>query len=1702
MKSTDRLKKIIRITLKTLLWIFGSLLFLLIAVYILIQVPAVQNVARKKVVSYLQGKIGTKVEINRLSLNLPKLLVLEDVYFEDQQRDTLLAGDTLKVDISLLKLLDNQLEINEIDLRGVTTNISRGADSVFNFDYIMNAFVGEQKKEPKPHDTTSTMKFSIDKINLDRIRARFKDAVTANDADVWVGHFDTRVKEFDLEKMKFSVPKIRLSGLNARIIQSKPLTEPEAATTDSLDAAQPVNMDLAMQSIVTDRVKLYYRNDVSGILADLSLGTLETEINKLDMKNQAVDLASVDLKNSKVLMQFAKKVQAKIAVTEAGQEVKAQSANWRVNAGKITLAHNDIRFDDFNLPVQKRGMDFGHLDIKGLDVGLTDLKYTLDSISGNLAQASFKEKSGFDLQQARTDFFYGPKRTTLQNLYLKTGNSVIQDRVHLTYPSLASLSTDPGKLYVEANINSSRLGFRDILLIMPAMATTPPFNQYPNAALNVNGRVTGLVSDLSIPNIEISGFANTRVAASARIKGLPDMNKAWFDLNIRQFSARTADLLALAPKGSVPANIRLPEAISARGTFRGGLTAFVTNLNLNSSFGSAAVKAGYDARLKGREKYTADLKVFNFDAGRLLKQNPVLGRITATANVKGTGIDPKKLSADFTAKVIKAEYKGYTYRNVDLSGSDRNGSIDAKASMNDTNLAFNLDAEADLSGKYPSVNLLLNLDSVNLKALNFSKDDLRFTGKLQAELPTADPDYLNGSVLLTDAIIARNGERYRLDSVSLVATASADSNTLNVRSEVMTADIHGKYKLTQLGYAFQDLIGKYYATGPLPARPANYTDQQMTFRARLINGPLIAQFAPGLKELSTITLDGSFNSATGQLVVNGTAPRILYGTNDVNNVQFNINTADNALNYSFGIGRISTPQLQLLNTQLSGKAQNNILSADLQVSNRQGQTHYRVAGDLKTQNSDFMFSLRPDGLVLNYTPWTVSAGNEIRFGQNGIQASNFILSNANQRLSINTTPPGLNNPLRVELSNFQIETLTSMVSKDSLLVGGTINGNLLASNLQTTPTFTADINVDRFSFRGDTVGNIALKVNNQQTNTFAVNASVTGNGNQLNLAGNYFTGNSTFDMNLDIANLNLKSIEGFTFGALSRSSGSINGKLAITGSAAAPKVLGALNFNKAAFTTTMLGSYFQVRDNQIDFTDDGIRFNDFTLVDSAGNTASVVGTIYTKTYTDYRFDLNVNADNFRGLNSTSKDNELFYGQLYFDTRLRIGGTMTAPAVDGTIRVNDKTKFSIVLPQPEPGVEEREGIVEFVDMDHPELDSVLNSRLDSLNQSALVGMDVNLNLEIDKNAEFNVIVDAGNGDFLRVRGEAQLNAGIDPSGKITMTGTYELEEGAYELSFNFLKRRFEIKQGSTITWTGEPMAANVDVTATYVANTSPLDLVDNVLGDASAAQRNTYKQKLPFNVDLTLRGELMKPEISFDIVLPERNYNVSSEMTSLVNDRLTQLRQEPNEMNKQVFALLLLNRFVGENPFASSAGGGGGAESIARQSVSKLLSEQLNSLAGDLFGGVELNFDLQSSEDYTTGTMANRTDLNVGLSKRLLNDRLKVNVGSNFELEGPKQPGARTSNFAGDVSLEYQLTSNGAYLLRAYQKNEYQVALQGQVVETGLGFVLTMDYNRFQEIFKRRTEEDKQRNKANKRARKLEKEKQKEQEEKEKNGQNQ
>jgi hypothetical protein len=881
---------------------------------------------------------------------------------------------------------------------------------------------------------------------------------------------------------------------------------------------------------------------------------------------------------------------------------------------------------------------------------------------------------------------------------------------------------------------------------------------------------------------------------------------------------------------------------------------------------------------------------------------------------------------------------------------------------------------------------------------------------------------------------------------------------------VVQANIEGRFRVADLGSIIQNNIQPYFSTTPAPA-VNTVQPYDISFTAKLVYDPILSVFVPGLKSAEDIHAEGRLATDEG-MKARVTAPYILFGTNEISNLNITVNTADSGLHVLGTVDRLKSGNaIDLYNTRLNATVLNNNIDFRMRIGDQSDKDRYRLAG-LFTQSNDgdMRLSLRPDSLLLNYDAWTITPGNSITITNTDVFANNFILQHNNQELALQSAGNGTAQPLNVSFTDYRLGTLAGFIQSDSTLVDGTLNGTIALLNLLQQPVFTSDLTIDNLSFKQDTIGNMALQVSSAGSR-YNTNLTIQGNGNDVALSGSFAPqGSNDIDLDLDLAirQLQLSTLQGAMSGFVTNASGALTGNVAINGSTSQPRIQGTINFDTTSISTTILGGPLTIDDEQLTVTENGFTFDKFAIRDSANNALTLDGNVTTSNFINYAFNLDVDSRNFRAVNSTKTDNKVFYGELVISTNLHIGGTELKPVIDGSVTVNEGTAFSIVIPQAEPGVVEREGVVEFVDFDVPGSDTLFRTAYDSLNTSDILGFDISANIVIQKEAAFNIIVDVANGDFLNIRGAGQLSAGIDPSGKISLTGSYEIEEGAYQFSFNFLQRKFTIEKGSKIVWMGEPTSAEVDVTAVYVVNTAPLDLVADQIGDPN--ERNFYLQKLPFQVLLKLGGELLKPDISFDILLPEdRNYNVGGDVVQTVNARLAGLRQEPAELNKQVFAVLLLNRFVGENPFESSAGGGFNAGSMARQSVSKLLTEQLNNLAGGLISGVDLNFDIASSDDYTTGNRRSRTDLNVGLSKRLLNDRLTVTVGSNFQLEGPQQSNQSSNNIAGNVSVNYQLSKDGRYMLRFYRQNEYEGTVDGYVIETGLGFIMTVDYNRFREI---------------------------------------
>ena len=1664
------IKKTIRIILKI---VVGLIIFFVLIVG-LILTPPVQQFIKGKAENYLQKKLQTKVTVGRIYIGLPKSVVLENIYLEDRSKDTLLYGGKINVDIALLKLLKSNIEVSDIELDNITAKVKRTLpDTTFNFQFIIDAF---SSKEPaKPKDTTaSSTNISLNKIELNKIRVLYNDAVTGADVELWLNHFDTKIDKFDLDKNDFDIPKINLDGLSGRVYQNKPLVKSEPTKKDIHDAQKPSAVFIALKNIDITKVNVDFRNDVSAFYSNINLVKLGVAVKKIDLQKKIIQLRELVLQHTTADIRLGKKEEAKVVAKEAKQEVVAQKeAGWDVSVGSISLDENNIRFDNDNNPRQKYGIDYGHIKADTLTLHVDGFVYNDDKIAGTITKGSFNEQSGFVLQQLQTEFLYGAKESHLKGLYLKTPGTELRREATIYYSSIDALAKDLKNLQVELNLQNSRVQVKDILTFVPDLRKQPAFAD-PSRTWFLNGTVRGKLSNLIVPKLQVSGLNETSIDVSGTIKGLPDAKNVVANLTINKISTGKKDLDLFLPKNTLPKNITLPDKIALQGKFSGGVSAVNADLLMTSNLGAAKVK-GYARNFSDKNKAVYDVVVEtrSLDIGTILQDKEMLGKFTLTASAKGTGYDPKTANAVVKGNLKSGVIKKYEYKNFNFNAAIADQLLKADASIHDQNIDVTLEGEGNFAANDPAAKFHIMVDSVKTAALHFTKDSIIYRGEITGDFPRVNVDSLEGEMSIAKSLLVMNGRRVQMDSIILASGKTDSGQFVTLRSDLADVQLRGKYYLSEVATVLQQAIQPYFAimhdTAVKKIRPYDFT---LTGIVR--NNKTLQAFEPNLTDLRDITLTSHFSEPEWR--VHMEAPSIIYSTDTIQNFVLKAGNIDSAALITIGVQKVMIGNSVSMNgITINSKLEDNKINARIGIKDQVGKQKYFLGLDFQQpQKDDYIFSLRKDSLLLNYAKWNTTDSNRISYGKTGINVKDFELSNGSQKLSIKSETDEKNAPILANFSNFRIATLTGFVQADSLLADGTLNGNVKANDVTGKMNFVSDLTITDFTMRKDTVGNIAIKVDNTTDNTLDADVAITGRGNDVSLNGQYYltpVNNNDFHFDLVMNKLQINTIEGATMGAISKSSGTLSGKFDVSGTASQPTIDGDLVFDKAAFNLTMLNNYFMIPQDTVTIDKEGIHLDTFTIEDSASNKFVMDGDAMTSNLRDYNFDMTIRSRNFRALNTTKKDNKLYYGQIYLTTNLNVKGTDRSPKVDGTLTIEDKTKLTVVLPQNEPGVEKRDGVVNFIDMDAPENDSLFMEKMDSINTSALRDFDVNVNIILKKDVELNLIIDEGNGDFISLKGEATLNGGIDKSGKITLTGAYELESGSYELTFNMIHRKFDIQKGSRLTWTGEPTSADVDITAVYVSRAAPIDLVQNQLQGLDASQTTVYRQKLPFRVVLNMKGELMKPSITFDIQLPENeNYGVNKDVITTVNNKLFILRQDPSEINKQVFALLLLNRFVQENPFESSSSGLT-AESFARQSVSKLITDQLNQFASDLINFVDINFDVQSQQDYATGTEQQKTDLNVNVSKRLLNDRLVVSVGSNFQLEGPQAATQNAASMLSNISAAYKLSKDGRYMVRVYQRSDYQGVLEGYVVETGVGFIIVLDYNTLKDIFRKKKQRE-------------------------------
>ena len=1647
--------------------IVGVLIVLFILLVLFVRSPWGQDIIVQRAVNYISGKTNTKVEIEKLFITFGGNIMMEGLYLEDKKGDTLVYSKSLEADVPILPIIrGNGIGVDYLDWEGVRANIIR-KDSLsgYNFQFLVDAFP-TTANTTTPDTTSAPLSIDLGEIYLKDFNVVFDDAVLGIDSRFVVGSLAIQMEKTDLEKMDFRASEGSISNARIKYIQSP--------VPPSNEEELPLPY-LAINALTLKNVFVDYQSYVDRIAADLEISNMFLELNKADLPNNVYDIGDFSLQNSIIAIHTETENNG---ITNKAEEIKedvkedSQKFEWP----DIKFAIADIDFEDNNISYfvgnnevktdifNPNAISLKNLSLKANDVFLKEKKAGLQ-----LEELTFKEGSGFNLKELALNLKATDNFLEVNNLNLVLNNNKLTGKLRLDYPTLADLIEAPDQSKIAVDIPSFQVDLKEIFKFQPELRKNEYLATLSKKHLSGNVDASGYLSSIQISNLNARWGNTTRISANGFIQNATKSENLKFD--IPSFSAQTkrSDLVQFINEEEL--GVKLPKEISLQGMVKGNLEDIYTNVKLNTSQGIAII----DGHFKNDSQivFDAEVEIKEYQLNELL-QNEQLGAISVSLNTQGSGSDINSLDATLEATVSSFQYNDYAIKDLEINGKIKNGRGEIVSDYKDENLNVDLKADVVLDSISPTASAHLNVVGANLQSLGLMGRDVRTAFKLDADFE-GQKDGFDVISTIGEGVIVYNDRSYLVGDVLATAHVRSDTTSIWLDNKMFHLTLESNTDPTTFSNSVQRHISSYFS------RDIDFADTlqnpvKLFIKGQIVETPVLSDvFLVNVRQLDTVKIDVAFNEAARKLKANITAPHINYSGNELDSLAFNMDTDKDKFIFDLGFKSIKGGPLEIPRTKIEGNQQNEELSLKFN-SVYEDSTLINIQSQITGTSERLRFHVLPEDLILNRNKWQTPEDNEIIFTENNLEFNNFRFSRDNTVVSLTHQLPNVSQKhAAISFENFKLSEILNYLNPSEKLAKGNLNGNLAIVEPFGNTGLLADLSVERLNLMDVDLGILTVDASLKGGNRYDFDLALKEGKVDLDLTGDYIATQTEARLNLDlkINDFKMSALNGFTLGEVKNGDGSFSGEFNVTGTIAAPKYEGSLNFKNADFTATKLNAPFTLQNEILRINNEGLFMDNFTVLDEDQNKLVLSGKIGTEKFLNPTFDLKLKAQNFKVLNAAKDDNDFVYGKASFDADATLTGDLQIPIVDAQITVNDETDITYILPSSAVAIEEREGVVIFVNRENP--DAILTKNTETT--ATVTGFDVNAFLKIGKSAKINIIIDQETGDNFEVYGEGEFNYNMNPNGRVTLSGVYEIEGGHYEMNlYNVVNRRFELVSGSRVTWSGDPFNAKLDVKAIYTVKASASPLMAPVTSGADPSIKNRFKQVLPFQVYLNIDGQLMQPIIGFDMDMPEDEQGA---IGGQVYGRIQQLNSQEDELNRQVFSLLVLGRFY---PEPGSDGSRGGFATVARDNLNDAISDQLNVFSDKLLGntGLELDFGLDSYTDYQSETAQQRTQLDIAAQKKLFNDRLIVRVGSEVDIQGSSATN-EPAPLIGNVTLEYLLTENGRYKLKGFRKNQFENIVDGQTIVSGIALIFTQEFNKFDELWQALLRSETKKEKAERKA---------------------
>lgn len=1348
------------------------------------------------------------------------------------------------------------------------------------------------------------------------------------------------------------------------------------------------------------------------------------------------------------------------------KEKKKGGKKMLILSHSLILDECDVRIRNDDAIV--RDADFLPNDIRIHDInGKIGMFSVLgDSISFKVSNLSATEESGIIMRSLSSSVLICPTEIAFKNFKLKTPRSQLSGYYSMRYRNWSSFSNFIDSVTIVADLDLSNIDMKDIAFFAGGLKGI-------DANFRFKGGVKGTISNLKGRDIALYFGSVTQLVGKVEMMGLPDINNTFifFDLNKLVTNYNDLNMIPLPPfskqkKLKVPVEISRMGVMKFSGNFTGFIKDFTAYGDLQTSIGSASVDMNLGQDKDKSFHYNGHLKVNNFHVGKLLNQEKLLGKVTMNGKVNGKNFDRKTASVNFDGNIQSIQFNNYDYRDVETSSYFKDQTFGGLVKINDPNINMLFNGNINLSDlNNPRFDFYSKMENVELAKLHFFKTDsaVRFKTEMKMNFEGKSIDQIVGSIRFFETEYRINGRCYDLDSLLITSQINSDSSkSIVIQSPFVDADFNGHFKFLPL---INELKKRVNDVVPSVALKINEKikpiDQNFDFNIQLKNtSQLTALLIPKLHIAFNSIVYGSYDSKRNDLKFNAKSGSVDYSGMKWRGISLMANNKGDNLLLQVDVDKFFVmDSIDIDNLKFAMDVTRDSVDLYTGFSNRTEKMNsaFLHAKTYLGEAPRYEFRLSDSYFYYEDSLWKINNNNEIIIDDGLLSFKNLELwsSSKNQPLIVlnGISKKGTDEAMSIDFNGFPMEVFNFFLKTSKVELDGYADGNIKFYRILESPYFTSNLTVSEFGVNKIPLGNLDLQsVFNTNDRSISINTALTIEGKKsISITNGKFypyQKNDQFNILAEINELDLPVFEQFVNPIFAGLKGSVSGVFSLTGSTKDPQINSQLQLKNAGIRIVYLNAAFDIfmePQRAITINNRGITIPPLQLKDKYDGNGYLEGHVYYELFKNISLDLDITAWNLCLMETNQRLNEQFYGKAFATGFAEITGPIKNLVVRADMQTEKNTVLNIPIKSTSTVVEN--SFVVFVSkiMDSTNVAQKVNVKpLDN-------NFTVELSVVVTPDATARIIFDETAGDVLTANGVSdEIRLELDTRGKFNLFGNYEITKGNYLFTLqNVINKPFSIKPGSSISFTGNPYYASINATAIYQATASLHPIVSPFMDPTTA---EAFRRPTRVNCELTLSNTLGNLLIAFNLEVPQVDESTRSLVKSMINTE--------EEINRQVFALLVLNQFLPPEAIGGSASTNLISSGLGSTSV-ELLSGQLNNWLSKLTKDVNVNVKYKAGDNVTTDQVS------VALSTQLFNDRIIID--GDLGVGGQRVNTESSQNqIVGNVTVEFKVNKKGNFRIKAFNRSNDNNLLKNSAPYTqGVGLSYRVDFDSWGDLFKRK-----------------------------------